>query len=68
MKLDYKNWSVKDLGHIVIVSIILVVLITIMMLFVSPVLTTVLPMVFTTKLTLTEVLLFFVLVRLVVNK
>lgn len=68
MKLDYKNWSVKDLGHIVVVSIILVVLITVMTLFVSPLLTTVLPMVFTTKLTLTEILLFFVLVRLVVNK
>lgn len=67
MKLNYMNWNIRDIGHLVVVAIIFVVLIAVMHIFVSPLLTLVLPTVFVAPLTLTEILLFLLLIRLVVK-
>ena len=62
--INYKEWNLKTLGNMVIFGIVLFLLIALMHIVVSPVLTMVLPMVFTTGLTITEILLFLILVRL----
>lgn len=62
--LDFKTWNLKHIGHLVTLGVILVIIIALMHLFVSPILTTVLPGVFVTSLTLTDTLLFMLLVVL----
>lgn len=65
--IDYKNWNLKHLGHMVVLSIILILVIGMIHLFVSPLLTTLFPAVFTTALTLTDTILFLILLKLVVR-
>lgn len=65
---NYKDWNLKHLGNLVVLGIILILLITMIHIFVSPLLVTLLPMVFTTTLTLTDTLLFLILLRLVVTR
>lgn len=56
--------DVKDLGNLVGISITMIIVIALLMAFVSPLLVSILPTIFTVKLTLTEVLLFLMLIRL----
>lgn len=59
--------DVKDLGNIVGISITLLIVIALLMAFLSPLLVTILPTIFAVKLSLVEVLLFLILVRLYVK-
>ncbi len=61
---DFKTFNLKHIGHLVTLGVILVIIIALITLFVSPILTTVLPGVFATSLTLTDTLLFMLLVVL----
>jgi hypothetical protein len=60
---DFK-FDVKTLGNLLGIGITLLIVIALLMVFISPLLTTLLPTIFVAKMTLTEVLLFLILVRL----
>lgn len=62
--LHLKDWNMKHLLDSVVLGIVLVLVITLVHLIVSPLLVTILPMVFKTGLSLTEILLLLVLIRL----
>lgn len=62
--ISIKSFDVKHLGEILVLGIVLLVVITIFMTVINPLLTTVLPTVFTHGLTLTDTILLFVLMKL----
>ncbi len=62
--ITFKDWNVKHLGDMLLLGVVLILIVTLMHMVVSPLLTTVLPTVFIAKLTLTDILLFLILVRL----
>ena len=64
---NFKDWNLKHLGNMIIVGFVLVILIAMIHMFVSPLLTVLFPAVFVTTLTLTDTLLFLILLRLVVK-
>ncbi len=64
---NFKDWHMTRLGNLILVGLMLVVLIILIHVFVSPLLVTLVPTVFTTPLTLTDTLLFFILIRLIVK-
>ncbi len=68
MGINYKEWNVKDLGDFFIVGFILTVVIAIMHLFISPLLGLILPVVFTAPLTITDILLFLLLVVMLLRR
>lgn len=68
MTINYKEWNLRNLGHLIILGLIITVVIGVMHLVVSPLLMALLPMVFTTTLTLTDTLLFLVLITLLVHR
>jgi len=61
---NFKDWNVKELGNMVVLGIVLVVIIALFMTFINPLLVSVLPTIFTTALTITDVLLLLILIRL----
>lgn len=65
--INFKNWNMTHLGHVVMLSIVLLLIISMIHLFVGPLLVTLLPGVFTAAVTLTDILLFLILVRLVIK-
>lgn len=67
MTIKFKDWTL-DLGHAFVVLFALSILIAVMHIIVSPILVALLPMVFTTALTLTDVLLFLILITLYIRK
>lgn len=68
MTVNYKDWNLTNLGQLVILGIVFTLIIAAMHFFVSPLLVMVLPTVFTTGLSLTEVLLFLILITLYIRK
>ncbi len=64
MNINYKEWNIRNLGSIFILGIVVMLVIGVIHLFVSPLLMIVLPTVFTVPLTLTETLLFLLLLTL----
>ena len=62
--INFKEWNLKELGNIVVLGIVLVVIISVFMTFFNPLLVTVLPTIFTHALTITDVLLLLILIRL----
>lgn len=65
---NFKEWNVKELGNLVILAIVLLIVTTMFMTFINPLLVTVLPTVFTHTLSVTDVLLLLILVRLHTTK
>lgn len=61
---NFKEWNIKELGNLVVLGMVLIVVISIFMTFVSPLLVTVLPTIFTHALSITDVLLLLILIRL----
>ena len=62
--INFKEWNIKELGNMVVLGIVLIVIISVFMTFVNPLLVTVLPTIFTHSLTITDVLLLLILIRL----
>ena len=62
--INFKEWNLKELGNMVVLGIVLVVIISVFMTFFNPLLVTVLPTIFTHALTITDVLLLLILIRL----
>lgn len=60
---DFKTWNVKKLGDLIITMIVLLFFVTIVHMVISPLLVTILPTVFTAKLTITDTILFLILVH-----
>lgn len=67
MTIKFKDWNL-DLGHAFITLFTVAILIAVMHIIVSPILVALLPMVFTSALSLTDVLLFLILVTLYIRK
>lgn len=67
MKIDYTKINVKDIGHLLVVGILLFVVAVLVMKFVAPLLGVILPTVFGGTLTLTDTLLFLILLTMVVR-
>lgn len=65
--IDLKDWNVKNLGNMIVMMIVLLFLVTIVHLVISPLFVSLLPTVFATKLTLSETLLFLILLRSVMK-
>jgi len=63
--INYKDWNMKHFGNLVVLSIVLILLIALVHTFVTPLLVGILPTVFTGTISLTDILLFFVLIRLI---
>jgi hypothetical protein len=61
---NFKTFNVKELGNLVTLGIVLILVISIFMTFVNPLLVTVLPTIFTHTLSVTDVLLLLILIRL----
>lgn len=61
---NFKTLNIKELGNLVVLGIVLLVVISILMIFVNPLLVTILPTVFTHGLSVTEILLLLILIRL----
>lgn len=68
MIVNYKDWNIRNLGSIFVLGIVIMLVIGVIHLFISPLLMIVLPTVFTAKLTLTETLLFLVLLTLLTRR
>jgi len=68
MKIDYKSFNVKDLGSLFVIGILLLVVVALVTMFISPMLTTLIPSLFATPLGLTDTLLFLILITLVVKR
>lgn len=62
--INFKEWNVKELGNLVVLGIVLIVVITVFTTFVNPLLVTILPTIFAHGLTITDVLLLLILIRL----
>ena len=67
MTVKFKDWNL-DLGHAIVTLFFLSLIIAVMHIVVSPILVTILPMVFTSALSLTDVLLFLILTTLYIRK
>jgi|GEM_PF-6496806 len=61
---NFKTFNIKELGNLVTLGIVLILVISIFMTFVNPLLVTVLPTIFTHALSITDVLLLLILIRL----
>jgi len=61
--ISLKDWNLKSLGYFIVNGVLLLILASIVMTFVSPMLVTLLPALFVTKLTLTDTLLLFILIK-----
>ncbi len=61
---NFKAWNVKELGNLATLTIVLLIVMSIFMTFVNPLLITVLPTIFTHTLSVTDVLLLLILIRL----
>ncbi len=68
MIVNYKDWNIKNFGNLLVLGLVFTVVIAIIHFFVSPLLVMILPTVFTAPLTLTEILLFLILITLMVTK
>lgn len=68
MTVNYKDWNLRNLGHLIVLGFVFTLVIAIMHIFVSPILTMILPTVFTTTLSVTDVLLFLILITLYIRK
>ncbi len=68
MTINYKDWNMKNLGHLLVLGFVFTVIIAVIHMFISPLLTLVLPTVFTTGLSLTDTLLFLLLITQMVKK
>jgi hypothetical protein len=66
--INLKEWSLKHLTDMLLVTFVTALLVTIFHLVISPLLVTVLPTVFVAKLTLTDTLLFILLVVMLGRK
>lgn len=65
--INFREWNIKELGNFVVLGIVLILVVSIFMTFVNPLLVTVLPTIFTHALTITDVLLLLILMRLYVK-
>lgn len=63
---NFKDWNVKMLGHVLLLIFVLVIIVAIMVLFINPLLIHVFPQVFT-AISLTDTLLLLILVRLFIK-
>ena len=61
---NFKAWNVKELGNLATLAIVLLIVMSIFMTFVNPLLVTILPTIFTHTLSVTDVLLLLILIRL----
>jgi hypothetical protein len=68
MSINYKDWNMKNLGHLLVLGLVFTVIIAVIHMFVSPLLVLILPTVFTAPLTLTDTLLFLILITQMVKK
>jgi hypothetical protein len=68
MSINYKDWNMKNLGHLLVLGLVFTVIIAVIHMFVSPLLVLVLPTVFTAPLSLTDTLLFLLLITQMVKK
>ncbi|NDF12186.1 MAG: hypothetical protein EB060_05170 [Proteobacteria bacterium] len=68
MTVNYKDWNMKNLGNYLVLGIVFFVLIAVIHMFVSPLLVLILPTVFAAPLTITETILFLILITLFVKK
>lgn len=68
MTVDYKTWNLKTLGNLFVLGLVMAVIIGMIHLVVSPLLMTILPTVFLAPLSLTETLLFLLLLVLMINR
>lgn len=66
--INFKDWNVKTLGDLVVLGIILIVVVSIFMTFINPLLVALLPTIFTHTLSVTDVLLLLILIRLHTTK
>lgn len=66
--INYKDFSLKHLTDILLLTFVTVLIVTIFHLVVSPLLVTILPAVFATKLTITDTLLLLLLVVMIGRK
>jgi hypothetical protein len=62
--INLKTLSAKELGNIASLGVVLILIISVFMTFVNPLLVTVLPTIFTHTLTVTDILLLLILIRL----
>ncbi len=62
--INFKEWNIKELGNLVVLGMVLILVVSIFMTFINPLLVTVLPTIFTHALTITDVLLLLILIRL----
>jgi hypothetical protein len=62
--INFKEWNVKELGNYAVLGIVLILVVSVFMTFINPLLVTILPTIFTHTLTITDVLLLLILMRL----
>jgi hypothetical protein len=62
--INFKEWNIKELGNYSVLGIVLILVISVFMTFVNPLLVTVLPTIFSHALSITDVLLLLILIRL----
>jgi uncharacterized membrane protein len=67
MTINYKDWNLKNLGNVFVLGLVFTLIIAVIHLFVSPLLVLVMPTVFVAPLTLTETLLFMLLITLILR-
>lgn len=68
MSINYKDWNLTNFGQLVVLGLVFTLVIAVMHIFVSPLLVMILPTVFTTALTVTDILLFLILITLYIRK
>ncbi len=68
MTVNYKDWNLTNLGHLILLGFVFTLIIAFIHVVVSPILVMVLPSIFTGTLSLTEVLLFLILMTLYIRK
>jgi hypothetical protein len=61
---NFRTFNVKELGNLVTLGSVLILVISIFMTFINPLLVTVLPTIFTHTLSITDVLLLLILIKL----
>ncbi len=65
---NFKEWTLRHFGDVMLLGVLTIVLVTIFHLIISPLLVTILPAVFTAKLTITDTLLFVLLMTILGKK
>jgi len=63
--INYKDWNLKHIGNLFVLSVVFILVISLVQTVVGPLLMKLLPSVFATTITLTDILLFFIFIRLV---